>query len=184
LTAHACPAISPIVGDHVLCLLRHSGYVIVAWIWSAIWYVGLDPIKWVMMYALNEDGFRDQPLWRKEAAASAALDRASRQGEQVYSPAGMVAPTATNPLGRASMSKPVAAVLDRQSAAVVPVKRDSTGATSIDTDPHRMMQLARRSAKLSADPAKKEVGGWMGQHKCVMQFERVASGHAFLWRRM
>ena len=33
--------------------------MIVAWIWSLIWYLGLDPIKWMMMYALNEDGWRD-----------------------------------------------------------------------------------------------------------------------------
>ena len=35
-------------------------YVIVAWIWSIIWYLGLDPIKWIMMYILNEDGVRDR----------------------------------------------------------------------------------------------------------------------------
>ena len=37
-----------------------SYYVIVAWIWSLIWYLGLDPIKWAMMYALNEDGIRNK----------------------------------------------------------------------------------------------------------------------------
>lgn len=36
-----------------------SGYVIVAWIWAAIWYVLLDPIKWALCWVLNEDGFRD-----------------------------------------------------------------------------------------------------------------------------
>ena len=35
-------------------------YVIVAWIWSIIWYMGLDPIKWMMMYILNEDGIRNR----------------------------------------------------------------------------------------------------------------------------
>lgn len=38
----------------------HSGWVIVAWIWSAIWYFPLDLIKWAGAYILNEDGFRDQ----------------------------------------------------------------------------------------------------------------------------
>lgn len=42
-----------------LLLCWYSYYVIVAWIWSLIWYLGLDPIKWMMMYALNEDGWRD-----------------------------------------------------------------------------------------------------------------------------
>ena len=43
-----------------------SYYVIVAWIWSLIWYLGLDPIKWMMMYALNEDGVRNKSA-HKEA---------------------------------------------------------------------------------------------------------------------
>ena len=43
-----------------------SYYVIVAWIWSIIWYLGLDPIKWMMMYALNEDGIRNKKA-HKEA---------------------------------------------------------------------------------------------------------------------
>lgn len=34
------------------------GYIIVAWVWSAIWYLGLDPIKWALFYVLNEEGFR------------------------------------------------------------------------------------------------------------------------------
>ena len=34
-------------------------YIVVALIWSIIFYVGLDPIKWLMAYILNEDGFRD-----------------------------------------------------------------------------------------------------------------------------
>ena len=47
-------------------LLLCSYYVIVAWIWSIIWYLGLDPIKWMMMYALNEDGWRNKAA-HKEA---------------------------------------------------------------------------------------------------------------------
>ncbi len=43
-----------------------SYYVIVAWIWSLIWYLGLDPIKWAMMYILNEDGWRNKKA-HKEA---------------------------------------------------------------------------------------------------------------------
>ena len=43
-----------------------SYYVIVAWIWSLIWYLGLDPIKWAMMYILNEDGWRNKTA-HKEA---------------------------------------------------------------------------------------------------------------------
>ncbi len=51
-----------------------SYYVIVAWIWSIIWYLGLDPIKWMMMYALNEDGIRN-----KKAHKEAKRVRSERQ---------------------------------------------------------------------------------------------------------
>jgi hypothetical protein len=39
--------------------------VIVAWIWSILFYLGLDPIKWAMAYAMNEDGFRTRTLNRR-----------------------------------------------------------------------------------------------------------------------
>jgi len=35
-------------------------YVLVAWVWSIIWHMGMDPLKFVMMWVLNEDGFRGQ----------------------------------------------------------------------------------------------------------------------------
>jgi hypothetical protein len=31
---------------------------------SIIWYVALDPLKWLMMYILNEEGVRDRRAWR------------------------------------------------------------------------------------------------------------------------
>lgn len=31
---------------------------------SLIWYVGLDPLKWLLMWILNEDGVRSQKAWR------------------------------------------------------------------------------------------------------------------------
>lgn len=34
--------------------------MLVAWIWSGIWYMLLDPIKWCLCWLLNEDGFRDR----------------------------------------------------------------------------------------------------------------------------
>lgn len=41
-----------------------TGYVIAAWIWSIIWHFGLDPIKWMMLYILDEEGFRQKPLFQ------------------------------------------------------------------------------------------------------------------------
>ena len=37
-----------------------SGYVIAAWIWSGLFYMLLDPIKWALIWILNEDGYRDE----------------------------------------------------------------------------------------------------------------------------
>lgn len=42
-----------------------SEYVILAWIWSFIWYIPLDPIKWTMAYILNENGYRSTGAWKK-----------------------------------------------------------------------------------------------------------------------
>ena len=39
--------------------------MIVAWIWAIIFYMGLDPIKWAMAWAMNEDGFRTRTLTRR-----------------------------------------------------------------------------------------------------------------------
>ena len=100
--------------------------MICAWIWSLIWYVPLDPLKWIMVWVLNEDGIRNQLSFRK--LTKDTLDRHSRdtvKGKEFAGPPGMVASNFTNPLGRASMSKPVSAVLDRNSASVVAIDRSS-----------------------------------------------------------
>ena len=47
------------------CCLANRGYVIVAWIWAILFYLGLDPIKWAMAWAMNEDGFRTRTLQRR-----------------------------------------------------------------------------------------------------------------------
>jgi hypothetical protein len=97
---------------------------------------------------------RAQPAWRKETKRT--LERSSKGEPEYQGPAGMVASSHANPLGRASMSKPVSSVLDTQSAAVVPIKRDSgTGAVAVSNDPRAAMNLARRSAVLSSDPARR-----------------------------
>ena len=35
-------------------------WVLVSWIWSLLWHMPLDLIKWAMAYVLNEDGFRQR----------------------------------------------------------------------------------------------------------------------------
>ncbi len=51
--------------------------MLVAWIWSAIWYVLLDPIKWALCWILNEDGFKDREAHLVASnAAKAKLSKA------------------------------------------------------------------------------------------------------------
>ena len=59
-----------------------------AWIWSFIWHLPLDLIKWGMAYVLNEDGFRDRMHGRQPStiadSQAVALPEAGPDG----SPAG------------------------------------------------------------------------------------------------
>lgn len=128
-------------------------YVIVAWIWSGIWYVLLDPIKWALCWMLNEDGFRDVSSARFDRRVE--LQRISQ--EKTVDVGGMITPTVGNPLGRASIQKPACMVLDRASAALVPVHRTSEGLTRVSNDPNRARDLARRSRLV--EPGMQRVSG-------------------------
>mmetsp|Transcript_24189 Transcript_24189/g.43300 ORF Transcript_24189/g.43300 Transcript_24189/m.43300 type:complete len:1063 (-) Transcript_24189:267-3455(-) len=114
------------------------GYVIGAWIWSAIWYVLLDPIKWIISYILNDDGFRD-------ASVLNTPTRSDVKSEKEIGVSGLQAPTSSNPLGRTSLVVPPAAVLDRKSAAIIPVSRNSAGMARVSADPSKTADIARRS---------------------------------------
>lgn len=50
-------------------------YVIVAWIWAALFYLGLDPIKFAMMWISNEEGFRDRSLFFRKRRRVRQLPR-------------------------------------------------------------------------------------------------------------
>lgn len=122
-----------------------TGYVIVAWIWSAIWYMGLDPIKWALCWVLNDDGFRDAAKFRADQRRhNAATPSLKASMEMPAGVQGFASATYSNPLGRASLSKPVSAVLDRKSAAIVAINRASGGA-QVSADHTRAMDIARRS---------------------------------------
>ncbi|KAK9833068.1 hypothetical protein WJX74_006281 [Apatococcus lobatus] len=79
-----------------------TAYVLVAWIWSFAWYLLLDPLKWIMAYVMNEDGFRSQGRWKAANRKRGAARRkeAGDKGETV--PGHMDQATWTNPLGRQS----------------------------------------------------------------------------------
>ena len=126
-----------------LALLLDSGYVLVAWVWSAIWYVPLDPIKWALCWIPNEDGFRNpQALLDRESKSKFKKD--PKPEETTFAGGGG---SHANPLGRVSLSKTPADVLDKKSASVVAVTRDGTGAVKMNTDSSSNIAIARNSMK-------------------------------------
>eukprot|EP00184_Porphyridium_aerugineum_P000100 CAMPEP_0184708258 /NCGR_PEP_ID=MMETSP0313-20130426/37684_1 /TAXON_ID=2792 /ORGANISM="Porphyridium aerugineum, Strain SAG 1380-2" /LENGTH=1010 /DNA_ID=CAMNT_0027169843 /DNA_START=931 /DNA_END=3963 /DNA_ORIENTATION=+ len=46
-------------------VIGSQGYVLVAIIWSIIWYIPLDFIKFFLMWAMNEDGMRNASIWSR-----------------------------------------------------------------------------------------------------------------------
>ncbi|PRW57643.1 plasma-membrane proton-efflux P-type ATPase isoform B [Chlorella sorokiniana] len=54
---------APIAGTesaYTASVLGCTYYVVAAWIWSLIWHMGLDPLKWIMMYMMDDEGFRSR----------------------------------------------------------------------------------------------------------------------------
>lgn len=141
-------------GASTASIIGCLGYVIVAWVWSAIWYMGLDPIKFALCWILNEDGFRDRKAFEEAQAKSTALDRRSRESNpdnNTMDLHGVVGATHLNPLGRASLTKPVNQYIQSASAAIVPIARNSAGLHRVSNDPHKMGEIARRSRMLPAN---------------------------------
>ena len=134
------PHFSP---SHLVCFSFFSGYVLVAWSWSAIWYFPLDPIKWALCWILNEDGFRDPTAHLKKITESKSIFSKKPEETTVTGGGGSHA----NPLGRVSLSKTPADVLDKKSASVVAVTRDGTGAVKMNTDSSSNIAIARNSMK-------------------------------------
>ncbi|KAL3143237.1 hypothetical protein ABBQ38_002088 [Trebouxia sp. C0009 RCD-2024] len=84
-------------------------YVIAAWIWAIIWYMGLDPIKWALAWALDEDSMR--------TGRRGLIDRtqAPKQTEEPQGMNHMGAVSRHNPLGRVSLTQPSPQQLERAS---------------------------------------------------------------------
>ena len=57
------------------------GYALVSWIWAIIFHFGLDPLKWLMAYMINDDGFRDRAAFNKTRTRPAVLDQRSATEE-------------------------------------------------------------------------------------------------------
>ena len=45
--------------------------MLVAWIWSLLWYLALDPLKWALAWVLNENGMRSSSTWRLDQVCGA-----------------------------------------------------------------------------------------------------------------
>ncbi len=45
--------------------VRCFAFCLCTYVRSIIWYVALDPLKWILMYILNEDGVRDREGWKR-----------------------------------------------------------------------------------------------------------------------
>ena len=109
-----------------------SYYVVVAVIWTIIFYLGLDPIKFALAWILDEEGAR--------TGKRGAIDRkaAPKQTEEPQGMNHMGAVSRHNPLGRVSMSSPSPQQLERASVVRVgpnpngpPGGRTSLGRTSL-----------------------------------------------------
>lgn len=109
-------------------------YVVAAIVWSIIWYMGLDPIKFALAWILDEEGTR--------TGRRGAIDRtaAPKQNEEPQGMNHMGAVSRHNPLGRVSLSAPSPQQLER--ASVVRVGGQQQGA------PGNRTSLGRNSAGL------------------------------------
>ncbi|KAK9905068.1 hypothetical protein WJX75_009176 [Coccomyxa subellipsoidea] len=95
-------------------------YVIVAWIWAMLFYLGLDPIKFAMMWISNEEGFRDRPLFFKKRRRPSAPDLSEEEAlGAMTGQSHVVQPTYQNALGRASLGRVTEAHLKRASVVLV-----------------------------------------------------------------
>lgn len=106
----------PIAGTesvHTASVIGCGAWVVVAWVWSIIWYLGLDFLKWGLMWALNEDGVRSRVSLRRFLRARPASP--TKTGEHAFVTLGPHAATYANPLGRASVLRPDARTLSRAS---------------------------------------------------------------------
>ena len=90
--------------------MDHRYYVIVAWIWSLIWHMGLDPLKWLMAYIMNEDGVRDRSPLHRRRKRPPPPEVEHEMADHHMGPA-----TYQNPLGRVSIARPTPVALQRSS---------------------------------------------------------------------
>eukprot|EP00884_Botryococcus_braunii_P014032 jgi/Botrbrau1/2262/Bobra.101_2s0086.1 len=131
-----------------------TSYVGVAWVWAIIFYMGLDPLKWLMAYILDEEGLRTGTKEHMKAFLKRVPTR-RRMKEQAVAYA--AAPTANNPLGRASMTHPFSEEQLRR-ASVVRMTQDGTMTAEpipAEPQPHTMFSVGDLESGLPSSLATK-----------------------------
>jgi len=74
----ASPTIENIESTFTGSVIGSQGYVLVAIIWSLLFYIPLDFIKFAIMWLLNEDGMRQSSLWSRPFLENLGLFAARR----------------------------------------------------------------------------------------------------------
>ncbi|CAL8464533.1 g4068 [Coccomyxa elongata] len=95
-------------------------YVIVAWIWAMLFYLGLDPLKWALMWIFNEEGFRDRRRLSRDRRRAPPSEVGREEAMATMTgQSHVVPPTYQNALGRASISPATEAQMQRASVVLV-----------------------------------------------------------------
>eukprot|EP00879_Flechtneria_rotunda_P000106 GHRR01000160.1.p1 GENE.GHRR01000160.1~~GHRR01000160.1.p1 ORF type:complete len:747 (+),score=230.67 GHRR01000160.1:4862-7102(+) len=129
-------------GVYTASVIGCREWVLVAWIWSLIWYIGLDPLKWTLMWALNEDGYRSRHSWKRHIRNRARP--ATKTGEENTVTVGGAAASYANPLGRASIRKPDPRTLSR--ASLVKVETGPQGLRRVSANPYNRVSAETQEA--------------------------------------
>eukprot|EP00878_Enallax_costatus_P000726 GHUV01000839.1.p1 GENE.GHUV01000839.1~~GHUV01000839.1.p1 ORF type:complete len:832 (+),score=189.21 GHUV01000839.1:2414-4909(+) len=115
-------------------------WIVVAWIWSIIWYMALDPIKWLLMWLLNEEGWRDKHIIRDHLTRRRR--HPAKTGEEHYVQVGAAAANHLNPMGRASLQKVDPHTLSR--ASVIKIETGPQGLRRVSAGPYRLSLEAQQ----------------------------------------
>ena len=135
-------------------------YAVVAWVWAAIWYIGLDPIKWLMMWVLNEEGIRGRSFWagtlvdRKEITGAAAQG-ISRTSVANYARTSVARASMTGPPGgpgrmsATGMARMSVTPLQRGSVVVTPGPAQAGGVPGVGGQMHATPDLLRKASTMT-----------------------------------
>ncbi|KAI8467454.1 MAG: putative plasma membrane-type proton ATPase [Monoraphidium minutum] len=137
-------------GMYTASVIGAAEWVVVSWIWALVWHLGLDPIKWFMAWALNEDGVRSRAThatWLRGRSRDP-----TKTGEEATIQVGGAVANYANPLGRTSLARrPDASMLAR--ASMVSVKKEpTTGLRRVSALPYQRPSLDTPTLVAGAQP--------------------------------